>query len=146
MPFIIPAILGGSVIGGALSGRPKTTTGTSTSNYSNTSTSTPNITPEQHSLFNALYAKIMGRLNQPTPLGGYEATGLSNINAGAAASRTALENRLAAHGLSGSPVAGNAETQLELGRAGEATRFQNSLPLLARQFGREDEASAAGLT
>jgi len=142
MPAVIPILLGTAAVGGALSNRPKTTTSNTTSSWNNTSTQNPVLDPIQQRIYELLTSRSINRLNQPTPLGGYESTGLSNINKVSDAVRRNLENRLASNGISG-PAAGSSMTQLELARAGEATRFQNSLPLLAREMGFQDEAAAA---
>jgi hypothetical protein len=145
IPFLIPSlILGGtSLLGGILGGR-KQTTDTRFSR-SGTNTTTPIESPEQSQLFRLLASRAIGRLNNPTPLGGYESTGLQNINRVSDALRMSAENNLTSRGLSTSPIAANVSTNLDLARGGESARFLNSLPLLMRELALGDEAAAAGI-
>jgi len=76
-----------------------------------------------------------------TDLSGYTTQGLQSINSGADMKRRAMENIMAAKGLSYSPAAAHATGRVESGRIGEQVNFMNSLPLLQRQMQNEDLSS-----
>jgi len=103
-----------------------------------TSTMTPIESPEYNPLRDALMKQAMARIGSTTPLEGYEAGGIQTINRNAELQRQLLNNSLTARGLSTSPVAGVAETNLDTGRMEEISRFQNSLPLLQRELQNQD--------
>lgn len=139
--FVAPYLLAGAAAaGGALSGRGKTSSTTSTSNqsFNRTGSTTPQLSPQQSSIYDALVPMALSRLRGYTPLSGYEANGLTNINAGANAARTALENRLTGSGMLGSPAGVAALNNLDLSRSGQAVSFQNTLPLLRNQMQLQD--------
>lgn len=118
--------------GGALGSKSKQT---SQSQYNNTSSVTPNLLPQQKSLYDALYQQALGRANGQTPgLQGYSSQGLQNINAASEAARQNTVNRLASSGLLSSPVAAASGTQADIARAGQSANFLNSLPLLQNQL------------
>lgn len=69
---------------------------------------------------------------------GYVGTGLKNINTGSDIRQQLLQQQLASRGLSFSPMAANAQTQLQGERVGAGVNFMNTVPLLQRQFQTED--------
>ena len=122
------ALTAASALGGALSNRGGKTTSNST--YNNTSTSTPQLSPEQEAIYGLLSQNVMNRLRGQTPLAGYEASGLQNINESSDAIRRSIEGRLTSRGLIGSPMGATALSNLDISRGSEAAKFRNSLPLL----------------
>lgn len=84
----------------------------------------------------------MDRLNVPADVSGYRATGVASTNQTYDAIRRALQNRLSASGLSGSPVAGAGEATLEASRGSSLATFLNSLPELQRKWQAEALESA----
>lgn len=145
MGFPWAAVIGGgaSLLGGLLSGRKKARTQEST--FQQTGTTTPFFGPEFEELKQEQLNQILARLRQSTDLSGFKAEGLSNINRQAQFSQQALENRLSSQGLLGSPVAGTAMANLELGRGGEQVRFLNQIPLLQREMQGQDLSQALAL-
>lgn len=135
----IPAALTGlSAVGGALGQRKGARTGEQSSTFDNTYTTTPNISPENASLADLTRSMITKRLSSPTPLAGYQAQGLGNINRTSDLVRQSIQNRLSSAGLGGSPIEGNALAQAELSRGGQVAGFLNQLPLLERELGGRD--------
>ena len=117
---------------------------TTTQDFSQTTTPV-NVT-DWGPLGNLLQQMITSKLNAPTSLPStYVPQGLSTINKNADLNRTSISNILAARGLSGSPIAGNALTQEELSRAGQTTDFMNQVPLINQALQRQDLATAMGL-
>ena len=119
---------GASTAAGALSNRAKKQT--SNSSYNNTSTTTPNLTPEMQSLYSLMAGNVSNRLQGQTPLQGYEATGLQNINSTSDAIGNSIRNRLVASGTYGSPNASTALNNLDVSRGTQAAQFRNSIPML----------------
>lgn len=135
-PLAIPLALGGASFLGGLFGK----------GGKKTSTTMPQLDPAYSGLQSTLLPMIMKRLQQGSALpAGYGEARTSEINSGYRNARTALSNRLAARGLSQSPIAGSGEATLEGQRFGDITRMKQSLPLIERQFGQEDLASALEL-
>lgn len=109
------------------------------------STTTPTLSPEYKTLNDLLRARAEQRLKDTIDMSGYEANGLANINDAYSGADAAIENSLTARGLSRSPVAGNAVTQSNLRRGGDAAQFLNTIPQLQRQYQNEDMGFASGL-
>lgn len=141
--FLIPLIAAAaSAIGGGLANRRSARTTTGNNSFNNTQTTTPTDLPEFANLRAMLAERAGASLSAPTPLAGYGATGIQNINRTSNTIQQALQNRLAASGLAGSPVAGAGAANIEQARGGEIARFQNSLPLLEREMRNEDLMNA----
>jgi hypothetical protein len=106
----------------------------------------PTLDPAYSPLQQLLLQQTIQRLNSQGPdLGGYEASGISNINKGYGLVQQNLENSLTARGLNDSPVAGAGLTRLQMGRAGDITNFQNTIPLLKDQYQRNNLQDAIAL-
>lgn len=86
-----------------------------------------------------------GRLESGGLPAGYEQSGLSRINQAYSPQQQNLSNILSARGLSRSPVAGLAETNLAMNRAGDVGRFRAGLPVLERQLADQDFSQAMRL-
>jgi hypothetical protein len=145
MPVVaaLPAIIGGisSVAGAALSKSPSTNTA-----RSEKATSTPVEDPAWGGLRNQLISMAMAKLKgEPTDLGGYAANGITNINNASDAATMARNNALAARGLSASPIAGNADIISQDARGSDIAQFQNTLPMVARDFANQDWTQALNL-
>lgn len=135
-PLAIPLALGAASFFGGMFGK----------GGKKTSTTMPQLDPAYSGLQSALLPMITKRLQQSSALpAGYGEARTSEINQGYRSARTALANRLAARGLSSSPVAGSGEAVLEGQRFGDITRMKQTLPLIDRQFQQEDLASALEL-
>lgn len=148
-PLAIPLILGGvSALAGAFGNRKNTTTqqqdSSSTTNRDETSTQDvdlsemPEYTPEMQSILSLLTNTLRNRMLGSTDMSGYTTQGLQKINQGADLKRRAMENILAARGLSYSPAAVTPMGRIESGRIGEQINFLNQIPLLQRQLQGED--------
>jgi len=142
MPWVPIAIAAASAIGNYLQSR---AANKAKSEQEYTSTTTP-VEPMQYfDLQQQLIAKAMAKMNATTPLEGYEAGGIGNINNVYRLAQMRNQNNLTSRGLSTSPIAGAMDTNLEMGRAGEIAGFQNTLPLLQRQMQNEDYNQAMAL-
>lgn len=133
MPFpLIPlALMGGSIVGGWLSGRGRT-------NTSSTSTTLPTeMGPLQQMLINRATDRL--RTGSALPAG-YETGGIKSINDTFSMGQQSLENTLSARGLSRSPIGGTPLTRMEGQRLGTIGNFRAGLPLLNRQLQQEDES------
>lgn len=124
------ALLGASALGGIFGNRKKTQTTSTT------------LSPEAQSM-NALIAPIIQqRLASSADLSGYRNQGITDINKTYGNAQTALDANLTARGLSTSPAAVGANTNLQVGRAGSIAQLVNSLPLLQRQMQGDDLSMA----
>lgn len=98
----------------------------------NTSTTTPNLSPQTQALINSLTAKYQ---NLTTPsLTGYEAQQTQGFNRNADLQQQAAQQMMASRGLSTSPVAGTTAVSIDAQRFGNITRMQEGLPLLRDQL------------
>ena len=102
---------------------------------------TPTLSPETQDFMNKLMTKYNA---QAAPsLTGYEAQQTNNINTGANAQSQAVNNILAARGLSTSPAAATAEAGLQQNRLNQITNMQQGLPLLKNQLDLQNLAGAS---
>lgn len=136
---LIGPVIGGlaGLFGGGVQRKIQTSgtiTNSGTTNTSGTATSTPNLSPYQTTLANLFTQGLASNYNNATNLGGYEQSGLENINAGANASQNIINNQLAASGQSFSPSAQTAKTQAQLSRVGQENQFTSQIPLLQQQL------------
>jgi hypothetical protein len=131
-------ILGGSAVAGALSN----TKGARTSTSSSTNTITPTFAPEFKTLSDMLRFRAEDRLRNSVDMGGYQASGVANINDAFAGIQQASDNNLTSRGLATSPVAGAVGANLQTARGGSIAEFLNTIPLLQRQLQDQDTASA----
>ncbi len=122
MKFLLPILAGGA---GALSNRPSTTTGTSST--------TPNLPQNAQDLRSSIIGQYQDLLGKDPNLSGYESSGLNQINTGFDEQRKALEGNLAARGITG-PAAETAMQNLENQRFSQGTQFRNQIPLLQTQM------------
>lgn len=134
LPFILA---GTGALGGALSG----SKGARTSTSSTVPTMDPAYSPIQQKLIDM----IMGNLNTGGLPAGFEEQGISGINDTYKNITQSIGNKLASQGLTGSPVAGNAMATTELNRAGDVSRWETSLPTVARLFQNQDMSQAMQL-
>jgi hypothetical protein len=132
--MLISSIIGGgaSIAGGALANRASQTT-------------TPTMDPAYSGLQGQILKLIQSRLATPLDTSGYTANGVSTINKSYDLAKQAGDNNLSARGLSTSPVAATVDTTRQTAQAGDVARFQNSVPLLARESQGADLSQAAGL-
>ena len=141
MPFLAPALpylgLGMSALGGMFGDQQS-----GSQSGSMNQTTMPVLPAQYQPLQDQIKNLIMQRLSQGTDLGGYTSGGLSQINRNAALAKTAANNDLVSRGLATSPVAGVVNSNLDLGRVGAATQFENSIPLLQRQLQGQDVGMA----
>lgn len=153
--FLAPlAIAGISAFGNFLANRKKTTeqtqdttnrsTGTvnTTANINDMSTTRPDMNPETLTYLNNIRDRYTALLDQDPNLAGYEASGISNINRAGDLRSRAIQNVLAARGLSYSPMAGGAMAGAESSRVSDTVNFQNQIPLLRDKLMRERLAEA----
>lgn len=106
---------------------------------SSTSTSMPQLDPAFAPLQGGLLQLMMQRLQSQDGLPpGYENRGLRDINRTHELTAQRNANNLTARGLGQSPIAGAVEGRAENNRTSDIVQFQESLPILARQFQNED--------
>lgn len=156
MSAFIPALIAGvGALGGLLGNRPKTYQqqqqqgfnqfGNQYQGFSGTGTQTPAYDPLGENLRQALAQMYLGRAGSvPEFMRNYEATGLEGINKGAESNRAALNQILAARGLSYSPAAATALGGLESNRIGQGVAFRNQLPLVQDQLQQQRLADLSG--
>jgi hypothetical protein len=134
MPAAVPiAMLGSSVIGGALANRSQQQT-------------TPTLDPRMQGLQSQVLQMIQGRLSNPTGVpAGYVGGGIQGINSSYDAAGQATENALASRGLGTSPIAGQADLTRNLARAGAVGNFRANVPIVARGLQNEDIGLAGNL-
>jgi hypothetical protein len=117
----------------------------STQKTNQSSTTTPVEQDAWTGLKDQLIQMSLKNLINPEDMTGYTATGVGNINNAADAATLARNNALASRGLSSSPIAGNADVISENARAGDIATFENTIPLLQRDFGLQDWTKALQL-
>lgn len=123
------AMMAASAISGYLNNRKKKTT------------TMPEYSKEFSPIKDALITNIMSRLNQPSALPkGYEAGNIRNINQTYNLAGQGLTNSLTARGLGRSPIAGQAMTNMSMGRAGTIAEMQVGMPAVERTFRNQDMA------
>lgn len=146
MAFPVAAVLTGlSGLAGLFGNKQKQeTSGSQTNKQFSTDSSAVNMAelPEYDSyaaqIRNQLLDRFMNMNAGDTDLTGYASNALSNINRSGDLKAEALRANLASRGLSYSPMAGRAFSNLESERFGESTNLLNTLPLLQRQMRQED--------
>lgn len=100
-----------------------------------TSTSTPNLDPQQMFLKNMIGNEAVNNYrNGPGDLNAYTAGGLQDINKGADFKSKAASNILASRGLSFSPSGVQNVINPEADRLQQSSSFLSQIPLLKRQF------------
>ena len=148
-PFVLPlAIAGLSGLAGLFGGRKKTTETTSNADFTQNRTdsnmgwqdsmSEPMYDPFQLSMRNYLLDQFRNRANTSTDMRGYVGQGLAEINRASSLREQGLKAMLSQRGLSRSPMAAGAASQLEGDRYGQTISFMNQVPLLQRQMQMED--------
>ena len=128
----LPLAVAGAGIAGAIGGTRANRTGTTL----------PTAAPGYATLGDMLRQRAEDRLRSQFDLGGYAAHGIENINSAFNPVAESIGNSLTARGLGGSPIAGNADVQLQLARGSNIAQFLNTLPQLKRQFQLEDLGAA----
>ncbi len=101
----------------------------------------PTLSPETYYLMHQLMGRYQG-MAAPS-LTGYEAQQTGNINQLANTQQQALNNILAARGLSTSPVAATAQAGVEQNRLNQIANVKQSLPLLQNQLNLQNLAGAS---
>lgn len=130
------ALMGAGALASFLSGRKKNQ---QQGIVDETSTSTPNLDPEVKNARSTVLDQYLQRLNgNQGYMTGYAGSGMRNINRGAQLNRTALDNILAARGLSGSIAGAGLAARAEDERMKQLIDFQSTLPLVSRQLQSED--------
>lgn len=125
---------GGSALSGLLGGGDKK------------SSTTPQIEEQYRPLLSNLYYTYLDKLKNPgADLSGYAGTGVSNINSVYDLAKMVRSNNLTRRGLSTSPVAAVADEMGDSARIGKIAEFQNTLPLMQRQFQQENQSGALNL-
>lgn len=110
------------------------TTGTLTGTQSQTSSSTPTFDPITEALRQQLIQSAGQQLSSVPSANSLISSGIQNINQGTDASRSALQQTLAARGLTYSPLAGSATANLENQRIGAGVSYANQAPALQQQL------------
>lgn len=140
------AISGLGALAGIFGNKPQKTTTDSTQKFNssnNTSASTnPVYDPATQALRDSLTSKFTNLTNPD--LSGYAAQGINQINNNSDIRTKALQNSLAARGLSYSPVASIAPALSQSQRIGDIGQFQNNLPLIQQQLMLQNLNAAGG--
>jgi hypothetical protein len=122
------ALLGASALGGIFGNR----------NKKQTSTTSTTLSPDAQGMNSVIADLIRKRLSSSTDLSGYKTQGIQDINKTFGAAQTGLNADLTARGLSDSPAAVGALTNLSTGRSGSIAQLVNSLPMLQRDMQQQD--------
>jgi len=140
------AISGLGALAGSFGNKPqKTTTDSSnisTGNFQQSGYTAPVYDPATQELRDTLTSQFKG-LATPD-LSGYAASGIGQINNNSDIRTRALQNSLAARGLSNSPIASIAPALSQSQRIGDISQFQNNLPLLQQQLLLQNLNAGAG--
>jgi hypothetical protein len=138
------ALMGASALASYLSGRKKKQEEAQTEDL--TTTTTPNLSPEILSARQKVLDTYTNRLgNNEGYLTGYTGQGLRKINRAGDLQQEALQNTLAARGLSSSPVSAALSAKADSDRFAQSIDFQNTIPLLNRQLTTEDLTGLSGI-
>lgn len=127
----------GSGIAGGMGGTTKTSGSSSTSGTSsgtNTFNTAPVFDQQTEGLRQQLISSVLGNLNKDTDLSGYLSGALQTNNQGYDAAKTAMDQTMAARGLTYSPMAAGADNTLNTQRVGAGIQIQNQMPLLQQQL------------
>lgn len=104
-----------------------------------TTTTTPTLDPAYKPLQDALIPNIMNRLNNPAQVPRqYTQQGLATIDRTHRLTQQRSNNDLTARGLASSPIAAAVDRSNNNARTSDMVQFQNSVPLLAREWQNED--------
>lgn len=106
-------------------------------------TSTPNLSPQTQQFLDQLI-KRYSQQAQPVNMQGLEAGGIQGINRNADLQQQAVQNIMAARGLSTSPVSGTAAGSVDNQRFQAINQFQQSLPLMQNQMNLQNLNAAGG--
>lgn len=117
------------------------TTGTTTSTGTTVQGTMPTLSPATQAFMDQLISKY-GGMTAPA-LTGYGAQQTGVINNQANVQKQALDNILAARGLSTSPAAATAQAGIEQNRLNNITSMQQGLPLLQNQLNLQNLAGAS---
>lgn len=137
----IPAAIAGisSLFGKKPDKTTSTTDQTTTGSSSYQNTNTPLWDPETMLGRDVSLQTMIARLMQgPQFMNQYETAGLKNINQGANAKNEIIQNLLASRGLGRTSMGGAALAGVESGRVGDAVNFQNTLPMVADEYQRNN--------
>lgn len=116
-----------------------------TTRNSSTATSTPTLAGAgSQDFLNNLIRRYSGLANQSTNLTPYQAQQTQGINRNSQLQSQAVNNIMAARGLSTSPVAGTAEANIQANRVGQINNLAQSIPLLQHQLALENLNAAGG--
>ena len=134
--FMLPIISGlAGLFGG---GQQQQTNTNQTTNQSSAGTSssstTPNLSPLQQALAQMFTSGAANQFASATNLQPYTTQGLSGIQGQGAQNQQAIQNAVAARGLSFSPAASTAETMNTLNTGNQMQSFEQQVPLLQRQL------------
>jgi len=114
------------------------TTGTTTTS----SSVTPTLSPETQQFMTQLMSRYSG-MAAPS-LTGYGAQQTASINQSADLQKQAVDNILAARGLSSSPASATAQAGIEQNRLNQITGMKQQLPILQNQLNLANLAGATG--
>jgi len=108
-----------------------------------TVSATPNLTPQMQAYINSLIGR--GSNLQAPSLTGYAAGQTQNINANSNLQSQAVQNLMAARGLSTSPVAATTQAGIEQNRVNQITQMQENLPVMQNQMNLQNLAQSANI-
>jgi hypothetical protein len=135
----VPAVISGiSALAGLFGGRGGTST--SKSSYDDTSTATPNFTPQQLQLISYLMPQLIQRMRDEdvnANAEAYKANGLREINTANEARTKLLQQMAAARGLQFSPAGVSPQMLNESSRIAQQTQFLETIPAYKDQMQRQ---------
>lgn len=104
------------------------------STSTNTSVSTPNLSPATQSLIDNLTTKYSALASNPIDMNGYKQTQSNTINNNANIQKASADNIMASRGLASSPAAATTDTNIDNTRFANINSLAQSIPLLKNQL------------
>lgn len=105
---------------------------------------TPTLSPESTAFMNQLIRQYSGLAGSNVNLAPYAAQQTQQINRNSNLQSQAVQNAMAARGLSNSPVSGTAEANIQANRIGGISNLLSQIPILRNQLVQGNLGSAAG--
>lgn len=115
-----------------------------TSRNTGTTTSTPTLGGPQESLMDQLTRQYSNLAGSNQNLAPYAAQQTQMINRNSNLQSQAVQNAMAARGLSTSPVSGTAEANIQAQRVGQISNMLSGIPLLQQQLKTQNLGAAGG--
>lgn len=146
LPLAVPLALSGiSALAGLFGSKNQKQSSNSTSTENFSTSNTPTFDPATEIMKKLLMDKFLGRTEDDSDyFSGFATEGLKNINAGADAADTSIENILASRGLGRTSAGASSRIGNQLNRVNAQSSFLNSIPQMQDTRNRQNLLDAAG--